>query len=156
MLYHALKLYFLAPELRYTAGGFIWPVDKTAEVSMFKGDSHRRSSRNPSRHRSKSRHSRHGHRDRHDRSHGHYHRGGPIYDSDSEDYSSFSDEERDGSLASQVLASGAVPLAQTGIQLLTTHGQGAITRQKIPFLDKEEGAVLDVLYVNICMVLFVA
>lgn len=33
LLYHALKLYKLAPELRWTAGGYIWPVDCTVECS---------------------------------------------------------------------------------------------------------------------------
>jgi len=33
LLYHALKLYKLAPELRWTAGGYVWPVDRTVECS---------------------------------------------------------------------------------------------------------------------------
>jgi len=33
LLYHALKLYKLAPELRWTAGGYIWPVDRIVECS---------------------------------------------------------------------------------------------------------------------------
>ena len=32
MLYHSLKLYRLGPELQYTAGGYIWPVDRTIEL----------------------------------------------------------------------------------------------------------------------------
>ena len=31
ILYHALKLYKLLPELRWAAGGYIWPVDRTVE-----------------------------------------------------------------------------------------------------------------------------
>ena len=33
VLYHAIKLYKLAPELRWTAGGYIWPVDQVVEFS---------------------------------------------------------------------------------------------------------------------------
>jgi hypothetical protein len=33
LLYHALKLFKLAPELHWSAGGHIWPVDKTAAVT---------------------------------------------------------------------------------------------------------------------------
>lgn len=32
LLYHSLKLYRLSPELQYTAGGYIWPVDRTIEL----------------------------------------------------------------------------------------------------------------------------
>lgn len=31
LLYHAIKLYKLTPELHWTAGGYIWPVDRTVE-----------------------------------------------------------------------------------------------------------------------------
>ncbi|KAH9974428.1 hypothetical protein BGW80DRAFT_1436931 [Lactifluus volemus] len=31
ILYHAVKLYKLSPELRWTAGGYIWPVDAVVE-----------------------------------------------------------------------------------------------------------------------------
>lgn len=30
-MYHALKLYKLAPELHWAAGGYIWPIDRTVE-----------------------------------------------------------------------------------------------------------------------------
>ncbi|KAH9854550.1 hypothetical protein C2E23DRAFT_867173 [Lenzites betulinus] len=33
ILYHALKLYKLAPELRWTAGGYVWAVDQTVEFA---------------------------------------------------------------------------------------------------------------------------
>ncbi|KAK1234226.1 hypothetical protein PQX77_002577 [Marasmius sp. AFHP31] len=33
LLYHALKLYKLTPELRWTAGGYIWPRDRPVEIS---------------------------------------------------------------------------------------------------------------------------
>lgn len=33
LLYHALKLYKLAPELRWTAGGYVWPLDRAVECS---------------------------------------------------------------------------------------------------------------------------
>lgn len=33
MLHHALKLYKLTPELHWTAGGYIWPVDRVVECS---------------------------------------------------------------------------------------------------------------------------
>lgn len=31
LLYHALKLYKLAPEMHWTAGGYIWPIDRTVD-----------------------------------------------------------------------------------------------------------------------------
>ncbi|KAJ4490907.1 hypothetical protein J3R30DRAFT_3426911 [Lentinula aciculospora] len=33
VLYHAIKLYKLSPELHWTAGGYIWPVDRTVEIA---------------------------------------------------------------------------------------------------------------------------
>ncbi|KAJ8496894.1 hypothetical protein ONZ45_g12271 [Pleurotus djamor] len=33
LLYHAMKYYELAPELHWTAGGYIWPIDRTVEMS---------------------------------------------------------------------------------------------------------------------------
>jgi hypothetical protein len=33
LLYHAVKLYKLTPELHWTAGGYIWPVDRTVECA---------------------------------------------------------------------------------------------------------------------------
>jgi hypothetical protein len=36
-LYHAIKVFNLVPELRWTAGGYIWPVDRTVEVSIGNG-----------------------------------------------------------------------------------------------------------------------
>lgn len=41
LLYHALKLFKLEPELRYTAGGYVWPVDRTVEISDETPDSMR-------------------------------------------------------------------------------------------------------------------
>ncbi|KAJ7155686.1 hypothetical protein C8R46DRAFT_1041042 [Mycena filopes] len=32
MLYHALKLYKLAPVLHWSAGGYIWPIDRPVEI----------------------------------------------------------------------------------------------------------------------------
>lgn len=32
LLYHALKLYKLCPELRWTAGGYVWPVDQVIDL----------------------------------------------------------------------------------------------------------------------------
>ncbi|THH00262.1 hypothetical protein EW026_g2251 [Hermanssonia centrifuga] len=34
VLYHALKLYKLQPELRWSAGGYIWPVDQVVDISL--------------------------------------------------------------------------------------------------------------------------
>jgi len=34
-LYHALKLFRLTPELRWSAAGYIWPVDKTVKFDRF-------------------------------------------------------------------------------------------------------------------------
>lgn len=32
LLYHALKVYKLSPELHWTAGGYVWPVDRIVEI----------------------------------------------------------------------------------------------------------------------------
>lgn len=34
MLYHAFKLYKLAPELRWTAGPYVWPVDRPVDLEV--------------------------------------------------------------------------------------------------------------------------
>lgn len=33
LLYHALKLYQLAPELHWTAGGYLWPIDRAVDMA---------------------------------------------------------------------------------------------------------------------------
>ncbi|KAI0318665.1 hypothetical protein OF83DRAFT_1056438 [Amylostereum chailletii] len=35
VLYHAFKLYKLSPELRWAAGGYIWPVDRVVQVGPY-------------------------------------------------------------------------------------------------------------------------
>ncbi|KAF8263285.1 hypothetical protein EI94DRAFT_1772985 [Lactarius quietus] len=49
ILYHAVKLYKLSPELRWTAGGYIWPVDRTVECGpeVSDGGSYSNSGRRP-------------------------------------------------------------------------------------------------------------
>ncbi|KIJ16571.1 hypothetical protein PAXINDRAFT_168631 [Paxillus involutus ATCC 200175] len=39
LLYHALKVYKLAPELHWAAGGYIWPIDRTVECGHEGADS---------------------------------------------------------------------------------------------------------------------
>src|SRR4051812_49414808 len=31
LLYYALKLYKLTPEIRWTAGGYVWPIDRLVD-----------------------------------------------------------------------------------------------------------------------------
>ncbi|KAI0033302.1 hypothetical protein K488DRAFT_48043 [Vararia minispora EC-137] len=49
LLYHAFKLYRLSPELRWTAGGYVWPVDSVIDMNMgsFEGSPYAGARRTP-------------------------------------------------------------------------------------------------------------
>ncbi|KAH9829229.1 uncharacterized protein C8Q71DRAFT_718553 [Rhodofomes roseus] len=133
VLYHAIKLYKLAPELRWTAGGYIWPVDQIVEFASDVADSPSAShvrmpisvvngGRAPIR--------------------------GPFGSGASEPGS---DEEDD--LRTRVEKSGAIPISETDIMLLNDVSVvGAISKERVPFVQAGE---MEKLVVNILMVVFV-
>lgn len=71
-------------------------------------------------------------------------------------FSDSSDEEQEAeSIRDRVIISGAVPLAQAGITLVTDQETfpGRITKEKVPYI---YGDVLDKLMVNVILVVHVA
>ncbi|KAH9947860.1 hypothetical protein B0H21DRAFT_691224 [Amylocystis lapponica] len=130
ILYHAVKLYKLSPELRWTAGGYIWPVDATIDfidevgkelngscgrmsVSMVNGG------RVPPKR---------------------------VPSSDPGD-----DEAAD--LRTRVERSGAIPVSDTDIVTLSDVSlAGPITKERVPFV---AGGEMEKLVVNVFLVAFV-
>ncbi len=130
MLYHALKLYKLSPELRWVAGGYIWAVDQVVDLlpdddcpaglrspfSVLNG------SRSPPRR--------------------------PTLSSVSEAGDPPVDD-----LRTRVMKSGAVPISETDVYVLSDPAStGPITREKVPFVQHGE---LEKLVVNVMLVVFV-
>jgi hypothetical protein len=129
ILYHAIKLYKLAPELRWTAGGYIWPVDRVVECGpeVIDGSSY-------------------GSPGRHPQSGGYG--ASPYAEGD----------EQIINLQHRVEQSGAIPLAEADIMLLAdkdTSGSmsGTISKERVPLVS---GGLLDKLVVNILLVVYVA
>ncbi|CCM01998.1 uncharacterized protein FIBRA_04072 [Fibroporia radiculosa] len=134
LLYHAIKLYKLSPELRWTAGGYIWPVDQSVEFGDDVNDSP-----TPT----------------------HVHmpvsmvNGGPIPTMRGTFSSSASEpgEEEEDDLRTRVEKSGAIPLSETDIMLLhDVTVQGPIAKERVPFVQAGE---IEKLVVNVLMVVFV-
>lgn len=133
LLYHAVKLYKLGPELRWTAGGYIWPVDQTVEFTNDAYDSPTLpqastplsvldGGRLPPMQ-------------------------GPFSSGASEP-----GEEEEESLRTRVEKSGAIPLSDTDIVLLNDMLRGPVAKQRVPFVQRGE---LERLVVNVLMVLYV-
>ena len=139
MLYHALKLYKLAPELRWTAGGYIWPVDQTVEIVNENPDSPTASV---------------GRASLSGFSNGS--RGGmpPIRGPFGSSASEPGEDETDD-LRQKVVKSGAIPLAEADIQILSDHVTfpGVIAREKVPFVSGM--GEMEKLVVNVLMVVYV-
>ncbi|TBU44089.1 hypothetical protein BD309DRAFT_1018807 [Dichomitus squalens] len=138
ILYHALKLYKLSPELRWTAGGYIWPVDQTVEIGLENPESPTTSvgrgslsgSSNGSRGMPPLR--------------------GPFSSSASEP----GEEELEG-LRARVLKSGAIPITDTDIRILSDQiaFPGVIAREKVPFVSSVGD--MEKLVVNVLLVVYV-
>ena len=130
-MYHALKLYKLEPELRWSAGAYIWPMDQTVDFNVeIVGSSIVNSPRN----------SMHGLK----KGTGSPLRGvSTISDSDS------STED----LRMKVERSGALPIASSGITLLSTASSpGGVGKERVPFV---QGGELEKLVVNVLLVVYV-
>ncbi|EPQ50762.1 hypothetical protein GLOTRDRAFT_66433, partial [Gloeophyllum trabeum ATCC 11539] len=130
LLYHALKLFKLSPELRWTAGGYIWPVDRAVEcvdeIDVMGGARTPLATTNGSR------------------------RAAAVRGA----FSAYGDESSDVlDLRSRVEDSGAIPLAEADITILTDWNQpGPITREKVPFVSN---GTLEKLIVNVLLVVYV-
>jgi len=131
ILYHAVKLYKLAPELRWTAGGYIWPVDRVVECGpeVVDGSSYGSPGRRPQ---------------------------STVYGALPLPY--VDGNEHIINLQQRVEQSGAIPLAEADIMLLAdkdTSGSmsGTISKERVPLVS---GGLLDKLVVNILLVVYVA
>ena len=134
ILYHALKLYKLEPELRWSAGAYVWPVDQTVDFNVEIVDGPIINSPRNSVHGGIT--SRKG-------------TGSPL-----RSVSSISDS--DGStedLRTKVERSGAIPIASSGITLLSAASSpGGVGKERVPFV---QGGELEKLVVNVLLVVYV-
>jgi len=139
LLYYSLKLYKLSPELRWTAGGYIWPVDRSVECGndIFTTPAAHGPYSSPRRRRQSDRYS--------------TGRGGFSVSPHSD-----SEEEEAESLRSRVEGSGAIPISEADIFIVTDKeslaGASKITKARVPYIS---GGVLDKLIVNVLMLVFV-
>ena len=138
ILYHALKLYKLQPELRWTAGGYVWPVDQTVEIVSEGPDSPtasigRQSVGSGSGGRTAPSAMRM-----------------PLSSSASEP-----GEDETDDLRKKVMKSGGISLAEANIMLLSDHVTfpGVISREKVPFVSSM--GEMEKLVVNVLMVVYV-
>ncbi|KDQ56563.1 hypothetical protein JAAARDRAFT_58859 [Jaapia argillacea MUCL 33604] len=131
MLYHAMKLYRLVPELRWYAGGYIWPLDRTVECVHELDTSEARMPitvlNGP--------------------------RGTPAVRGAFGNYGDAEESEVDD-LRCRVEDSGAVPLADTDIIILTDFNSspGPVGRERVPFVSN---GTLEKLIVNVLLVVYV-
>jgi len=134
LLYHAVKLYKLSPELRWTAGGYIWPVDQIVEFSNEVNDSPTMS---------------------HVRMPISVVNGGrvPAMRGPFGSGASEPGEEEEDDLRTRVEKSGAIPMSETDIMLLNDASiQGPVSKQRVPFVQAGE---MEKLVVNVLMVIFI-
>ncbi|QRV99079.1 hypothetical protein RhiJN_27098 [Ceratobasidium sp. AG-Ba] len=143
VLYHAVKIYKLQPQLRYCAGGYIWPVDKPALIldSNRSGPQSATPFRTVGRSRSLTREGR-----------SQSNLGGSR---ELQIYNRRQEQEEDADLADKVQRGGAVPLADENITLLHSPEQGHIAKERVPFLANDAENTLDHLYVNVVLVVFI-
>lgn len=151
LLYHSLRLYKLVPELRWAAGGFIWPTTATVDLNSIARSKTVMSPRSqplksPKRVPSRI------YAARSPPGHG----GGfslphpTLTDSDEDDASS-----QQQALRNRVQDSGAVHLSEVDITILaddTLSDAGAITKERVAYVSS---GVLDKLVVNVLLVVFV-
>lgn len=132
MLYHALKLYKLEPELHWSAGGYVWPVDQTVDLTAdIEGSPMSTSARMPGldglRQNTSS----------------------PPRKMGSVSEASESAED----LRSKVQRSGAVRLSEAGITILSAPtSPGGVGKERVPFVQRGE---LEKLVVNALLIVFV-
>lgn len=127
MLYHALKVYKLAPELRWTAGGYVWSVDQTVDISSDDGSGPitTRTSRP----------------------------GVPPVRGTFSTQGDYDDNETDD-LRAKVERSGGIPLAEAEIDVLNDPVYpGPISKERVPFVSASGD--IERLVVNVLVVVYV-
>ena len=135
ILYHALKLYKLSPELLWTAGGYVWRVDQTVDLTASGQSSPM--SMSPCMHA----------RTTLRQSPSPTMRGSSMSDSGESSSSDSND------LRARVMRSGALPLTGAGITLMTDPSSlGCVSKARVPFVRDGE---VEKLVVNILMSVFV-
>lgn len=156
LLYHSLRLYKLVPELRWAAGGYVWPVDSAVECgNLVRTPSQRHLQLRNSVSMSMSPKSRH----RRQYSGNVNGNGKPGFslveyrdsgssESDDEDLANVAVNVRD-----RVEGSGAVLLEEAGIRLLVDElVSGAVTKERVPYVSS---GALDKLVINVLLVVYV-
>jgi hypothetical protein len=131
-LYHALKLYKLEPELHWSAGGYIWPIDQTVDFTVEIQDSPLSSS-------------------------AHMPGAGGSRQSTPSPISGMCSVSEAGSstedIRTKVERSGAIRLSEAGIMLLSAPSSpGGVAKERVPFV---RGGELEKLVVNGLLVVFV-
>ncbi|KAL5520878.1 hypothetical protein ACEPAF_2881 [Sanghuangporus sanghuang] len=155
LLYHSLRLYKLAPELRWAAGGYIWPVDSTVECGSFFHHSPRshylRGPLSPTKTlMSPSIRTRRGYPGppRNGNGFSLYDPGSDVTDDD--------DLDDAAALRTRVEESGAVPIASEGIKVLPDDTLGAgdsVTKERVPYIS---AGGLEKLIINVLLVAHVS
>ncbi|KAH7883117.1 hypothetical protein F5I97DRAFT_179657 [Phlebopus sp. FC_14] len=138
LLYHALKLYKLVPELHWAAGGYIWPIDRTVECGNDSTDSPTTAGMmsfagygSPTRRTVPMR---------------------PMsYYGDPEDEAELMRAEAE-LMRMRVEESGAVPLSEAEIFILSDWVPGPMSKEKVHFVSNGE---LERLIVNVLLVTYV-
>ena len=134
VLYHAIKLYKLAPELCWTAGGYIWPVDQVVEFSSdVAGSPTSSQARMPIS----------------------VVNGGraPSMRGSMSSGASEPGEDDEDDLRTRVEKSGAIPLSDMDILLLNDASvMGPVSKERVPFVQAGE---MEKLVVNVLIVVFV-
>lgn len=134
-MYHALKLYKLEPELRWSAGAYVWPVDQTVDFNVEIVDSPIITSASP-------RNSVHGNLTSRQNT------SSPL-----RSVSSISEDGSTEDLRTKVERSGAVPITAAGITVLSaTSSPGGVGKERVPFVQAGE---LEKLVVNVLLVVYV-
>lgn len=151
LLYHSLRLYKLTPELRWAAGGYIWPVDATVECGSSTRPKTQTSPRSPPLKSPKRMQSRiYASRPPPGPGGGFALPHPTLTDSDEDDSSS-----QLQALRNRVEDSGAIHLAEARITVLaddTLSEAGAITKERVPYVSS---GLLDKLVVNVLLVVHV-
>ncbi|KAH7908547.1 hypothetical protein BJ138DRAFT_341703 [Hygrophoropsis aurantiaca] len=138
LLYHAMKIFKLAPELHWTAGGYIWPIDRVVECGNDSIESPTLGMKNlglgsPTRSVYSPR--------------GAFSIYGDLEDDDAENLRAEADQ-----LRVRVQESGAIHLSETEIFILSDWVPGPMSKERVHFVSNGE---LEKLVVNVLLVTYV-
>ncbi|KAG1725525.1 hypothetical protein EDB19DRAFT_263822 [Suillus lakei] len=147
LLYHALKVYKLAPELHWAAGGYVWPIDRTVECGndVLDSPTSLSSMSFPSAFGSPARSTKSAKSAKSVR--------GPMsyYNGPEEDDVEIMKIEADN-LRMRVEESGAIPLSEAEIFILSDWVPGPLAKERVHFVSNGE---LEKLIVNVLLVIYV-